>query len=108
MVPKLSRVLSRSKHAFKERDFSIACRRCQHERNISECVTEVTGKARSYRCSACDDLLVTIEVSADRHLTNQSLQNGEWWSIRPTNDLLVQMKSEQLTIPARRPASLAL
>lgn len=105
MVPKLSKVLSRSKHRFKESDFSVACHRCQHERNISECVTEARGKVRNYRCSGCDDLLVTIEVPAERNLINPALQNGEWWSIRPTYDLLVQIKSEQLTIPARAPTS---
>jgi len=101
MVPKLSKVMSRSKHTFEERDFSVACHRCGHERNISDCVTAVSGQARSYRCSACDELLVSIEVSNDRTFINQSVQNGDWWSIRPISDLFVQMKNEQLTIPAR-------
>jgi hypothetical protein len=101
MVPRLSSVLSRSKHTFEEHDFSVVCHGCQQQRNISKCITVVSGKTRNYRCSACDDLLVTIEVSADRNFTNGSLRDGDWWSIRPINDLVVHMKDEQLTIPAR-------
>lgn len=103
MVPRLCKVLSRSGHIFRERDFSIVCRRCQHERNITECVTKSVGETRSYRCATCDELLVLIGCPTDRVITDER-RGDNWWSIRPTNDLIVKLKSENIRIPAARGA----
>lgn len=100
MAPRLSKVLSRAGHTFRERDFSILCPSCDEVRGIPDCVTKATTEARTYRCADCSGLLVVIGWPSYRQLSDERCREGDWWTIRPTSDLIIRLGSDQLTIPA--------
>lgn len=100
MVPRLSKVLSQDRHRFRERDLATLCVTCGEERNIADCITSAGPDARSYRCAHCGDLLVLVGYPSDRTMSAPELRPGEWWSIRPTNDLFVKISNSRVTIPA--------
>lgn len=100
MVPRLSKVLSQAAHSFRERDLAISCAQCDEERNIAGCITKADAEVRSYRCRECGDLLVLIGYPSDREIAGKTCRAGTWWSIRPMNDLFVQLKTSRLTLPA--------
>ena len=100
MVPRLSKVLSKSGHAFRERDLSTFCRGCAADRNISDCLTLADTEVRTYRCRHCLDLLVVVGHPSDRPISGEQAGPGSWWSIRPKNELRIHVGSSELTIPA--------
>lgn len=100
MVPRLSKVLSQSRHRFRERDLTATCERCDQERNLADCTTKADGEVRTYRCFKCGDLLVLIGYPSDRPIWAEGSGMGKWWSVRPTSDLFVQLPNNRLTIPA--------
>ena len=98
MVPKLSQVLSQSEHKLRERDFAATCNRCGEEKSIRDCKTEVRAEVRAYRCAQCGDVLVLVGHPSDRQISGAGCRAGEWWSIRPTNELFVTLGSSRLRI----------
>jgi hypothetical protein len=98
VVPKLSTVLSKSQHRFRERDFVTRCERCECERNLAACLTKTVAGARNYRCAQCGDLLVTVGHPCDRTF-QPTASSAEWWSIRPAADLFVIVGKSRLRIP---------
>lgn len=99
MVPKLSKVLSQTKHSFRERDFVISCGSCAQERNLSNCKTRSTSEVRTYRCPECGHLLVTVGHSSARRVSRKDSRGEAWLSIHPESDLFVQLQNSRLTIP---------
>ena len=99
MIPKLSKVLSQSEHEFRERDFTISCKHCCEERNLSTCTTRVVAEARTYRCNECGSLLVVVGYPSERPVSSEHCRPGTWWSVHPVSDLFVQVQNSRLTIP---------
>jgi len=99
MIPKLSKVLSQTRHSFRERDFAICCSECAEERNLARCMTRSSGEVRTYRCPECGHLLVTVGHSSARQIANDDSRAEAWLSIHPDSDLFVQLHGSRLTIP---------
>jgi hypothetical protein len=100
MVPKVSKVLSQSRHRFRERDLTTTCKQCGQERNLADCPTNADAEVRTYRCFKCGDLLLLVGHPSDRSISGERYRAGTWWSVRPTRDLFVQLRKNRLRIPA--------
>ena len=98
MIPRVSEAFSQSRHAFKERDFTIRCEPCAQEWNLSECTTRVTSEARTYRCPRCTLLLVVVGYPAERNVSGANCRPGTWLSVHSAADLHVQLQGSRLSI----------
>jgi predicted RNA-binding Zn-ribbon protein involved in translation (DUF1610 family) len=105
VVPLLSKVLSQSNHKFREQDFTISCEQCGDDRNISNCTTKADAEVRTYRCSDCGNLLVTIGHPRNRVISGDECRKGTWWSIQPSSELHVRLQTSSLNISPTNGAS---